>query len=111
MDITRIFSVRSQFTNQDEIILRDYLAMERTKLANERTLLAYIRSSLYLLLGGIGLLQLKDFENIHFLGYVSLSLTVTFLLVGIYRYHRLRKRLDDYYQQIDLLAKKVKPAP
>lgn len=112
MDIKRIFSVRSQFTNQDEIILRDYLAMERTKLANERTLLAYIRSSLYLLLGGLGLLQLQEFENIHFLGYVSLFLTVLFLCVGIYRYHKLRRRLENYYQQIDLLAKKdTTPTP
>ena len=45
----------------------EILALERTKLANERTLLSYIRSSLYLLLGGIGILQLKDFESIKWL--------------------------------------------
>ncbi|WP_299517905.1 DUF202 domain-containing protein, partial [uncultured Flavobacterium sp.] len=53
MNIKKIFNFSSKFENRDEIILRDYLAMERTKLANERTLLSYIRSSLYLLLGGI----------------------------------------------------------
>ena len=31
------------FENDKELILRDHLALERTKLANERTLFAYIR--------------------------------------------------------------------
>ncbi|MDH5381747.1 MAG: DUF202 domain-containing protein, partial [Cyclobacteriaceae bacterium] len=38
---------------KEEIILRDFLALERTTLANERTLFAYIRTSLYLILAGI----------------------------------------------------------
>ena len=37
------------FKPDEKVILRDYLAIERTRLANERTLLSYIRSSLYLL--------------------------------------------------------------
>jgi putative membrane protein len=71
----------------------EILALERTKLANERTLLSYIRSSLYLLIGGIGILQLKDFENIKWLGYVSLGVCVIFLTVGIVRYVVLMRRL------------------
>ena len=43
---------------------REILALERTKLANERTLLAYIKASLYLLLGGLALLGLDDFQSI-----------------------------------------------
>lgn len=68
-ELRSIFNFSSKFQNQDEIILRDYLALERTKLANERTLLSYIRSSLYLLLGGIAIIQLNGFESIKFLGY------------------------------------------
>uniref|UniRef100_UPI004047E2D9 DUF202 domain-containing protein n=1 Tax=Mariniflexile sp. TaxID=1979402 RepID=UPI004047E2D9 len=55
------------FKPEEAIILRDYLAIERTRLANERTLLSYIRSSLYLLLGSIAFFQLKDFSNFKFL--------------------------------------------
>ena len=40
-----------KFKNE-ELILRDYLAIERTKLANVRTLFSYIRTSLYLLTAG-----------------------------------------------------------
>lgn len=71
----------------------EILALERTKLANERTLLSYIRSSLYLLIGGIGILQLKDFDNIHWLGYFALLVCVIFLAVGIFRYVLLSRRL------------------
>lgn len=101
MKIERIFSTGKAFENKDDIILRDYLSLERTKLANERTLLAYIRSSLYLLIGGIALIQLDDFESIHLLGYVSLAFTVTFLVIGIYRYRKLLKRLRIYYNEMD----------
>lgn len=105
MNLKEIFKFSSQFQNQDAIILRDYLAMERTKLANERTLLSYIRSSLYLLLGGIALLQLQGFESIRFLGYVSLALTVILLIIGIYRYQKLNRQLNTYYQQVEMLRK------
>src|SRR5690554_7968935 len=71
----------------------EILALERTKLANERTLLSYIRSSLYLLLGGIGLLQIDDFATIHWLGYTALIVCVIFLAVGIVRYIVLNRRL------------------
>lgn len=103
MNLKNLFSIKSEYSNRETIILRDYLALERTKLANERTLMSYIRSSLYLLLGGIGLLQLQGFERIHFLGYVSLSLTVLFMIIGIYRYYQLRQRLNAFYIQIDKL--------
>ena len=46
------------FENDKELILRDHLALERTKLANERTLFAYIRMALYLLTVGIGIFQI-----------------------------------------------------
>lgn len=86
--------------------MRDYLAMERTTLANERTLLSYLRSSLYLLVGGIALLKLENFENLQFVGYFALVLAAVFVLVGFYRYQKLRKRLKVYYQEIDQVRKK-----
>lgn len=75
--------------------LREHLALERTKLANERTLLAYIRASLYLLVGGTALLQLKDNENLHIIGYIALFICVLFIIIGIWRYIILEKKLKD----------------
>jgi putative membrane protein len=86
-----------EFDNKEEIILRDYLALERTRLANERTLFAYIRTSLYLVLGGIAFLQLQGFEKIKWLGYLSLVLSIIFLVFGIFKYYQLKNKLKKYY--------------
>ncbi len=86
-----------EFDNKEKIILRDYLALERTRLANERTLFAYIRTSLYLVLGGIAFLQLQGFEKIKWLGYLSLVLSIIFLVFGILKYYQLKNKLKKYY--------------
>jgi putative membrane protein len=85
------------FRNKDQIILRDYLALERTKLANERTLLAYSRTSLYMLLGGIAFLQLEDFNSIIWVGYLAIGLSIVLISVGIYRFFLIKYRLTNYY--------------
>ena len=56
-----------KFQQIEEIKLNDYLALERTRLANERTLFSYIRTALYLSLGGIAFLQVDNFKNIKWL--------------------------------------------
>jgi putative membrane protein len=101
MDVKRIFRFKTKFRQTEQIILRDYLAMERTKLANERTLLSYIRSSLYLLVGGIAVLQIQGFEKIKFIGYLALMLTVVFVIVGVYRFVKLNNLLKVYYYHMD----------
>ncbi|MDY0200868.1 MAG: DUF202 domain-containing protein [Bacteroidales bacterium] len=87
------------YSNKEEIILRDYLALERTKLANERTLLSYTRTSLYMLLGGIAFLQLQDFAQLRWIGYVAIFLSIIFGIFGILRYFQIRIRLKRYYNQ------------
>ena len=87
------------YSNKEEIILRDYLALERTKLANERTLLSYTRTSLYMVLGGIAFLQLQDFAQLRWIGYVAIFLSVIFGIFGILRYLQIRIRIGQYYNQ------------
>jgi len=85
------------FKPDQEVILRDYLAIERTRLANERTLLSYIRSSLYLLLGGIAFFQLKEFPNFKYLAILSLVFSGIFFFIGVYRFTLLKKSLKNVY--------------
>ncbi|MFB9056073.1 DUF202 domain-containing protein [Mariniflexile ostreae] len=85
------------FKPDEEVILRDYLAIERTRLANERTLLSYIRSSLYLLLGSIAFFQLKDFSNFKYLALLSLIFSAIFFVIGVYRFTLLKKSLKRLY--------------
>jgi len=85
------------FENKEEIILRDYLALERTKLANERTLFAYIRTALYLMLAGMTILQLNNFKAIHWIAFLTIGLSIIILIVGIWRYTKLNRQLKHYY--------------
>jgi putative membrane protein len=87
------------FDSREDIILRDYLALERTKLANERTLLSYSRTSLYMLLGGIAFLQLQGFIEIRWLGYFAITLSFLLAIFGIIRYLQIRNRLIRYYRR------------
>jgi len=93
----KLLKSKYKFENKEKIILRDYLALERTRLANERTLFSYIRTSLYLLLGGIALFQITGFERIKWLGYVSLALSVIILIIGIFKFNQLKYKLKKYY--------------
>lgn len=88
-----------EFINNSDIILRDYLAIERTKLANERTFFSYIRSSIYLLLAGIALIQLNEFKNIKWLGFLAFVIALLFFIIGIIRYYQRNKRLSKYYKK------------
>jgi len=89
------------FQPDEQIILRDYLAIERTRLANERTLLSYIRSSLYLLLGGIAFFQLKGFPNFKYLAMLALMFSIIFFVIGVYRFTLLKKSLKRLYYNFE----------
>ncbi|MCL5130354.1 MULTISPECIES: DUF202 domain-containing protein [unclassified Algibacter] len=81
------------FKPDEQIILRDYLAIERTRLANERTLLSYIRSSLYLLLGSLAMYEIKEFPNFRYLTIIGLVFSALFFVIGIYRFSLLKRSL------------------
>lgn len=94
------------FRPDEEVILRDYLAIERTRLANERTLLSYIRSSLYLLLGGIAFFQLEIFPNFKYLAVLALVFSAIFMVIGIYRFTLLKRSLKKLYYVSEHKAQK-----
>lgn len=89
----------------NEKLIREHLALERTKLANERTILSYIRASLYLLIGGLALLQIKEYEHIEWIGYLSLFISVVFISIGILRYVVLDRKLRSLLQDPEEVEK------
>lgn len=95
-------SIARPFRNQEKIILRDYLAMQRTTLANERTLFSYIRTSLYLAIGGVGFMKVATLEDLIWLGYPALALSGGIAVYGIVRYLILRHRLKKFYREAGL---------
>lgn len=93
------------FEPDEQVILRDYLAIEWTRLANERTLLSYVRSSLYLLLGSIAFFQLKEFSNFEYLALTALIFSAVFFIIGVYRFTLLKRSLKRLYYKTELEEK------
>ena len=82
-----------------ELILRDWLAIERTHLANERTFLAYFRSFLVFASTGVAILQLDFLQDVWYLGIVFLMISPLFLLIGVIKYKFMKRKIRKYYQQ------------
>lgn len=78
---------------EEELIVRDYLARQRTTLANERTLLSYIRTSLYFLVSGTALFEVKNLDHIRDFGYLAFGLSTAFLILGIFNFIRVKRKL------------------
>lgn len=84
------------FTTNEVLILRDYLALERTRLANERTLLTYLRSTLYLLITGVALVGLTPVKDLFWLGIFCLVMSAVTLIIGLVRFRSLKQRLRSF---------------
>ena len=72
--------------------LSDRLALQRTRLANERTLFTYVRTSLALVGFGLALLQLHP-ERGGRLGYTALAVAAVVLALGGWRFRVHRRQL------------------
>ena len=75
--------------------LSDRLAISRTDLANERTLLAYVRTALALAAGGVGLVQIFTTHAIMALGWALIPGGALVFVVGVVRFRRARRTLRD----------------
>lgn len=69
----------------------DLLAIGRNELANERTLLAYIRTFLSFLIAGVSLIQFFKNSTIIFLGYLLIPVGLLILFIGIIRFFKTQK--------------------
>ncbi|MDX2050953.1 MAG: DUF202 domain-containing protein [Polyangiaceae bacterium] len=78
-----------------DLIVRDYLALERTHLANERTLLAYARTTIMMLISAVTLLKLfADDRAVVAFAIALIPLSGALGLFGLFRFRRLKQRID-----------------
>lgn len=81
----------------EPLITRDLLAIERTRLANERTFLSYFRTSVVILSSGFAIMKLDVLEEISDLGIFLLFLGPAILVLGIVRFLYVKKQIRKYY--------------
>lgn len=89
---------KENFTDE-ELIVRDYLARQRTYLANDRTLLSYIRTALYFLVSGTALFEVEALDHVRQLGYAGFGLSIGMFILGFYTYFRVKRKLKNHYYQ------------
>ncbi len=80
---------------KEELILRDYLAADRTILANERNLLSYIRTSVALAAAGGSLIHFLDSLAADIGGGLLLALAAGILGLGLQRFIWYKRRLKN----------------
>lgn len=83
-----------------DLVLREYLAIERTKLANERTLLTYIRTGLYFLVAGSSLGYVVDSPFWNVLGWPLVGVGVLIGILGGLRYIRVSRKITSTSKHI-----------
>lgn len=84
---------------EEKIILRDYLAIDRTKLANQRTFLAYLRTAIMVVASGITIVKLiPDDFYWRLFGFIIIFLSPLCLVVAIFSYYRVKKNIEKMYQ-------------
>ena len=76
--------------NAREFIIRDWLALDRTVLANERTFLAYGRTALGLFLGGLTLIKLFQSEFAIVTGWAFVGFAVAVFAFGVLRFRKMQ---------------------
>lgn len=83
--------------NKPDLILRDWLAIERTKLANERTFLAYFRTAFVFLATGLTFLKVDYFSDLRLLGWILIILFPVILIFGVVRLVQVKKYIAKHY--------------
>jgi putative membrane protein len=79
----------------DELILRDQLALDRTRLANERTLLAYIRTAVMMIVVGATALKLfVDTPGVVITAWLFIGLGAFVGMFGGWRFVMMRRRIE-----------------
>ncbi len=88
---------KENIPKQEPGVYQEKLAEIRTKQANERTLLAYIRTSLTLFVAGLTFVKFFDNFFVEIMGWVFMPLAIINLLVGIIRYRNIRNHIEHHH--------------
>lgn len=82
--------------SKKDLILRDVLAVDRTILSNERNLLAYIRTSLAVLVAGVTLIHFFEGFILQATGWVLIPAGVSIMAIGVRRYRKVKHTIEQF---------------
>ncbi|NTV98666.1 MAG: DUF202 domain-containing protein [Chlorobiaceae bacterium] len=84
----------------NELILRDELAIDRTVLANERTLLAYLRSAVSLVIAGVSIMHFSQQSWFWAIGVVCIPVGIITGIFGVVRFRTINRSITVVRNQL-----------
>ena len=83
-----------------DLILRERLALERTVMANDRTLLSFIRTALYFAVAGLSLNELITLRSGEIIKLVLFACSGILLAAGVFKYIQQLRKIRDSRKHI-----------
>ena len=83
-----------------DLILREKLAIERTVMANDRTLLSFVRTALYFSIAGISINEVLQLQYGLALEIFFWVMAVLVIVAGIIRYLQQKRRIVEHRKNI-----------
>lgn len=80
-------------TVNKDLILRERLALQRTTLANQTTILAFVRTAMYFFVAGLSTRNLLQIENGIFIEITFYTIAFVILFLGLFNYFKHRKMI------------------
>ncbi len=74
-----------------DLILRERLALQRTIMSNQTTLLSFIRTALYFLVAGLSLNGLLKLENSLVFQITFFIVSISILIIGVFNFFKQRR--------------------
>ncbi|PKH68874.1 hypothetical protein CXF59_00935 [Flavobacterium sp. ALD4] len=87
-------------TVNKDLILRERLALQRTILANQTTVLAFIRTAMYFFVAGLSTRNLLKIENSIVIEASFYTIAFIILVLGIVNFFKQRKMITENEKQI-----------
>lgn len=76
-----------------DLILREKLALQRTTLANQSTLLSFLRTSMYFMVAGLSIGSLLKVEHSEIIGIVFFIFAFAIFVLGVLNFFKQKKSI------------------
>ncbi|WP_339656493.1 DUF202 domain-containing protein [Flavobacterium frigidarium] len=83
-----------------KLILRESLALQRTTLANQTTILAFLRTAMYFAVAGLSTRNVLQIENSFLIELAFYAISFLILISGIVNFVKHRKKIEENKKHI-----------
>ena len=83
-----------------DLILREKLAIERTVMANDRTLLSFVRTALYFSIAGISINEVLHLQHGLAVEIIFWVIAIFIITAGFIKYWQQKKRIAEHRKNI-----------